>query len=87
MAKRRRRPVQKFNRKMRTKLLVLFTVIMAGLCGMIGRLMYIEYTSGDKYEKKVLSMQSYDSKTIPYQRGDIVDSTCLLYTSPSPRDS
>ena len=54
MAKRRRRPVQKFNRKMRTKLLVLFTVIMAGLCGMIGRLMYIEYTSGDKYEKKVL---------------------------------
>ena len=65
MAKRRRRPVQKLNRKMRTKLLVLFTVIMAGLCVMIGRLMYIEYTSGDKYEKKVLSMQSYDSKTIP----------------------
>ena len=82
MAKRRRRPVQKFNRKMRTKLLVLFTVIMAGLCGMIGRLMYIEYTSGDKYEKKVLSMQSYDSKTIPYQRGDIVDSTgTVLATS------
>lgn len=35
--------------------------------------MYINYTSGEKYEKKVLSMQSYDSKTIPYQRGDIVD--------------
>lgn len=82
MAKRRRRPVQKLNRKMRTKLLVLFTVIMAGLCVMIGRLMYIEYTSGDKYEKKVLSMQSYDSKTIPYQRGDIVDSSgTVLATS------
>jgi len=35
--------------------------------------MYINYTSGEKYEKKVLSMQSYDSVTIPYQRGDIVD--------------
>ena len=35
--------------------------------------MYINYTSGEKYEKKVLSLQSYDSKTIPYQRGDIVD--------------
>ena len=39
----------------------------------MGRLMYIQYTSGEKYEKKVLSMQSYDSQTIPYQRGDIVD--------------
>ncbi|MFQ7239351.1 MAG: peptidoglycan D,D-transpeptidase FtsI family protein [Roseburia intestinalis] len=36
--------------------------------------MYIEYTSGDKYEKIVLSQQEYDSQTIPYQRGDIVDS-------------
>lgn len=35
--------------------------------------MYINYTSGEKYEKKVLSMQSYDSVTIPYQRGDIID--------------
>ena len=35
--------------------------------------MYINYTSGEKYEKKVLSSQSYDSMTIPYQRGDIVD--------------
>lgn len=35
--------------------------------------MYIEYTSGDKYEKIVLSQQEYDSNTIPYQRGDITD--------------
>lgn len=35
--------------------------------------MYINYTSGEKYEKKVLSSQSYDSMIIPYQRGDIVD--------------
>lgn len=36
--------------------------------------MYIEYTSGEKYEKIVLSQQEYDSTIIPYKRGDIVDS-------------
>ena len=70
------------NRTMRTKLIVLFNVIVLALCGLIGRLMYIEHSSGDKYEKKVLSMQSYDSKTIPYQRGEIVDSSgTVLATS------
>ena len=58
---------------MRMKLIVLFSVLVILLCALIGRLMYINYTSGEKYEKKVLSMQSYDSVTIPYQRGDIVD--------------
>ena len=41
----------------------------------MGRLMFIEYTSGDAYTKKVLSLQSYDSKTIPFQRGNIVGET------------
>lgn len=58
---------------MRIKLIALFTLLIFCLCVLIGRLMYINYTSGEKYEKKVLSMQSYDSVTIPYQRGDIVD--------------
>ncbi|MBQ6811800.1 MAG: peptidoglycan glycosyltransferase [Agathobacter sp.] len=58
---------------MRKKLIVLFTLLTFCLCALIGRLMYINYTSGEKYEKKVLSMQSYDSVTIPYQRGDIID--------------
>lgn len=72
----------KFNRKMRKKLMVLFTAVTLVLCGLIGRLMYIDYTSGDKYEKKVLAMQSYDSVTIPYQRGDIVDASgTVLATS------
>ncbi len=53
---------------MRTKLMVLFSLILAVLCGLIGRLTYIEHTKGETYQKKVLSMQSYDSKTIPYQR-------------------
>ena len=73
MAKKVKKPVLKLSRGMRKKLIVLFSLLTFCLCALIGRLMYINYTSGEKYEKKVLSMQSYDSKTIPYQRGDIVD--------------
>ncbi len=73
MAKRTKKPRPKLSRGMRKKLIVLFTLLTVLLCALIGRLMYINYTSGEKYEKKVLSMQSYDSVTIPYQRGDIVD--------------
>ena len=73
MAKKVKKPIPKLSRGMRKKLIVLFTLLTVCLCALIGRLMYINYTSGEKYEKKVLSMQSYDSVTIPYQRGDIVD--------------
>uniref|UniRef100_UPI0040577921 peptidoglycan D,D-transpeptidase FtsI family protein n=1 Tax=Agathobacter sp. TaxID=2021311 RepID=UPI0040577921 len=58
---------------MRIKLMVLFSVLIACFCILIIRLMYINYDNGERYEKKVLSMQSYDSQTIPYQRGNIVD--------------
>lgn len=73
-AKKRRKPWLKFPKRMQKKLIVMFSVIAVLLTGLIGRLMYIEYTSGDKYEKIVLSQQEYDSQAIPYQRGDIVDS-------------
>ena len=73
MAKKIKKPKLKLSRGMRRKLIMLFSVLIICLCALIGRLMYINYTSGEKYEKKVLSLQSYDSKTIPYQRGDIVD--------------
>lgn len=70
---RKKRPVKKLTRQMRTKLFVLFSGVLVLFCCLIARLMYIEYTSGDKYQTIVLSQMSYDSKTIPYQRGDIVD--------------
>ena len=84
MKKRRRkiRIPKKFTRKMQKKLLVAFGMIALLLVGLIGRLMYIEYTSGEKYEKKVLSQQEYDSVTIPFQRGNITDSKgTILATS------
>lgn len=75
MAGKRRggKKVAKFNKKMQKKLVVLFVIIALLLLGLIVRLMYIEHTSGKKYEKKVLSQQKYDSTVIPYQRGNITD--------------
>lgn len=72
--KRKKKPMLRFPKRMQKKLIVMFGLISVMLIGLIGRLMYIEYTSGEKYEKIVLSQQGYDSQTIPYQRGDIVDS-------------
>lgn len=64
----------RFPKRMQKKVIVAFTLVALLLIGLSGRLMYISYTSGEKYEKIVLSQQQYDSQTIPYQRGDIVDS-------------
>lgn len=75
MARKRRggKKIAKFSKKMQKKLVVLFVIIALLLLGLIVRLMYIEHTSGKKYEKKVLSQQKYDSTVIPYQRGNITD--------------
>ena len=63
--KRRGKKIAKFSKKMQKKLVVLFVIIALLLLGLIVRLMYIEHTSGKKYEKKVLSQQKYDSTVIP----------------------
>ena len=72
--KKKKKPMRPFPKWMQVKLIVTFSLVAVLLVALCGRLMYIFYTSGDKYEKIVLSQQQYDSKTIPYQRGDIVDS-------------
>ncbi len=37
------------------------------------RLVYIDQVKGQEYEKQVLSQQSYGNQSIPYQRGEILD--------------
>lgn len=67
---------------MKKKLIFLFLVIAGALAGLIGRMMYIQYVKGAAYEKIVLSQQAYDSETIPYRRGDILDAKgTILATS------
>lgn len=70
----RRKKPKKLLRRMHNKLYIVFGVLCILFVALIFRLMYIEYTSGEKYEKIVLSQQEYDSTIIPYKRGDIMDS-------------
>ncbi len=73
--RKKKKPKPRFTKRgMKKKVAVMFGVIALALIVLVGRLMYIEYYSGEKYEKIVLSQQQYGSQIIPYQRGDIVDS-------------
>ncbi|MGN0432455.1 MAG: penicillin-binding transpeptidase domain-containing protein [Lachnospiraceae bacterium] len=58
---------------MQKKLLVLFCLVLLAFAGLSVRLMWINNEKGEKYSKQVLEQQEYDSITLPYRRGDIVD--------------
>ena len=58
---------------MQRNLWIVFMVVCVLFVVLIGRLAYIEYASGEKYERIILAQQQYDSQIIPYQRGDITD--------------
>lgn len=69
---------QRINRKTHVKTLIVFFAVAVLLGGLMVRLMYIEYTKGDKYQKIVLANRYYDSVTLPYRRGDITDSKGIV---------
>ncbi|MBP5164660.1 MAG: penicillin-binding protein 2 [Lachnospiraceae bacterium] len=60
-------------KRMQRRLSISFVAVCVLFALLTIRLMFIERTSGERYEKKVLSQQEYDSTIIPYQRGDITD--------------
>lgn len=64
---------KKFPKRMQKKLVFLFMVIILAFVVLIIRITYINASKGSKYTKIVLDQQEYDSRTIPYKRGDIVD--------------
>ena len=65
---------QRFTKQNQKKVLVLFLIVLVAFIFLFGRLLYIIRTDGTAYQKQVLSQRSYDSKTLPSRRGDIVDS-------------
>ncbi len=65
--------IKKFTHKMQAKLLLVFCIIIITLMVLIGRLVHINRTDGERYAKRVLSQQTYTSTVIPYQRGSILD--------------
>lgn len=64
---------QKFTISMQKKLVVLFGLVLLVFIGLSLRLMWIGSKKGEQYSKQVLSQQKYDSITLPYRRGDILD--------------
>lgn len=64
---------KKFPKFMQKKLVILYAGIILAFAGLVVRITYINAASGEEYTKIVLDQQQYDSRTIPYKRGDIVD--------------
>ena len=77
MSKRKRNRFQFIKQKilirMKKKLVILFMAIILAFVFLVGRITYINATEGEQYKKVVLDQQQYDSRTIPFKRGDIVD--------------
>lgn len=68
-----RRKWIRLNRRNHLKMMSVFFGIVLALAGLMARLVYIEHTSGQKYQKIVLAQANYDSQIIPFRRGDILD--------------
>lgn len=72
----------KFTTKMQKKLVVLFLLVLLAFAGLFYQLFAITRDNGDRYKKQVLAQQRYDSTTIPYKRGTILDANgSVLATS------
>lgn len=67
---------------MQKKLVTLFLLMLLAFTGLSYRLFAITRDNGEKYKKQVLSQQRYDSTTLPYRRGSILDANgSILATS------
>lgn len=73
MTGRKRRVRKKFNQLMQRKLVMLYGVIILAFLVLLVRITLINAFNGDKYTKIVLDQQQFNSRTIPFKRGDIVD--------------
>lgn len=74
--------VRHFTYDMRKKLVFLFFIVLLAFVGLSVRLFMINKENGENYKRKILSQQNYVSTTLPYKRGDILDTngTKLAYS-------
>lgn len=78
MSKRKKRNsfhflTRKFSKIMQEKLVLLFSLVVLAFIVLIGRIIQINIKNGESYTKVVLDQQQYDSRVIPFKRGDILD--------------
>ena len=71
--KRQRRQRISLNKVKTMKLAVMMLIILLAFAGLGGRLYVIARDNQNDYQKKILSQQRYDSMTLPFKRGSILD--------------
>jgi len=71
--RRSRKKIRRITMLMRKKMIILFLLIIVALSALGIKILVINVQNGEAYVKKVLSQKSYESTTIPYRRGDILD--------------
>ena len=69
---------RRFTKMMQKKLLASFAFVLLLLAALLVRIATISATNGNRYAKKVLSQQSYDSRSIPARRGEIQDRNSII---------
>jgi len=69
--------IKRITFSMQKKLAVLFFIILLAFVGLCVRLIWLTKEKGTQYTKQILSQQKYDSITLPFRRGDIVDTNGL----------
>lgn len=63
---------------MQKRLTASFAFVLLCMAFLLVRLAVVNVTRGNNYAKQVLSQQSYDSRTIPARRGEIVDANGIV---------
>ncbi len=64
---------KRFTPKMQKKLAMLFLGIGLAFIALVVRMVMIQDRSGEEYTRIVLNQQQYNSRTVPFKRGDIRD--------------
>ncbi len=64
---------KQFKEYMQKKLVVLFLLVLLAFVGVSVRLLLVSVENEEEYSKQVLLQQEYDSTTLFYQRGEILD--------------
>lgn len=80
--RRKAKPIKKFTNRMSARLMLVFAIVLVLMSLLIVRIVELNRTDGVRYEKRVLSQQTYTSRAIPFQRGSILDrnGTVLAYS-------
>lgn len=65
--------VRKTPGKLRRKMNILFVLVILMFVYFVARVSRINLVKGEEYTRIVMQQQGYESRTIPYKRGDITD--------------